>query len=274
MKKEWGQALVLPPFKGRIESKYDFPRFIEALSDCEALLNSSACQILHEERNRVGIIAFPQKDGGRVEIVVKEFLPRGINRLKSLFLHGKALKSWSGAQALLDRSIGTPFPVAYLEKRRNFFLERGYFLSEKIEGVEEIRTLFRRLTSRELQALLASLAAYLRSVHEGGILHRDLSDGNILVKRENHKEFYFHMIDTNRIRVKKRISIWQRIKNLIRLGIPAQAQPMFLSQYLESPEIHRHLWWWYRLNKIVFSGYIELKKKLRLRQLVRKLRIQ
>ncbi len=82
------------------------------------------------------------------------------------------------------------------------------------------------------------------------------------------------MIDTNRIRVKKRISIWQRIKNLIRLGIPAQAQPMFLSQYLESPEIHRHLWWWYRLNKIVFSGYIELKKKLRLRQLVRKLRIQ
>jgi len=229
---------------------------------------------MHEGRNRIGILAFPREDGGRVEIVVKEFLPRGVNSLKSIFLRGKALKAWSGAQALLARSIDTPFPVAYLEKRKRFVLERGYFISERIEGVEELRTLFRRLSSPELQALLSALAAFLRSVHEKGILHLDLSDGNILVDRENSQKFHFYLIDTNRIRVKEHISLGKRIKNLIRLGVPAETQSLFLSQYLETPEIDRRLWQWYRLNKSVFSGYIELKKRLRLKQLAQKLRIQ
>lgn len=274
MKKEFGQVVSLLPFNGRLESKYDFPRFFEALSDCEILLERLDCRILHEGRNRVGVLALPQKDGDQIEIVVKEFCPRGIDRLKSLCLRSKALKAWSGAQALKARSIGTPFPVAYLEKRGRFFLEKGYFLSERIEGVEEIRILFRRLPLPELRTLLSSLAAFLRAVHDRGILHRDLSDGNILVKRENDETYFFYMIDTNRIKVKDRIGLLKRIKNLIRLGVPAQIQSIFLIQYLEAPKMRRHLWWWYRMNKRTFSWYIELKKKLKLKQLIQKLRIQ
>lgn len=274
MKKEFGQVVSLPPFSGRLESEYNFPQFLEALLNCEILLDSSDCQILHQGRNRVGILALPHKDGGQVEIVVKEFCPRGIDRLKSLCLRGKALKAWSGAQALRARSIGTPFPVAYLEKRGRFYLEKGYFLSERVEGVEEIRFLFLKLPLHELQKLLSSLGAFLRSVHDGGILHRDLSDGNILVKMVNNETYCFYMIDTNRIKVKNRIGLFQRIKNLIRLGVPAQAQSIFLTQYLENPRIKRYLWGWYRVNKKTFSWYIGLKRKLRLRQLAQKLRVQ
>ncbi len=274
MKEEFGQAVSLPPFNGRLDSEYDFPRFLEALSDCDVLLERPNCRLLHEGRNRVGVLALPHKDSGHIEIVVKEFCPRGIDRLKSLCLRSKALKAWSGAQILKARSIGTPHPVAYLEKRGRFFLGKGYFLSERVEGVEEIRALFRRLPLPELHTLLSSLAALLRVVHDRGILHRDLSDGNILVKKENDETFCFYMIDTNRIRVKKRISHLKRTKNLIRLGIPPQSQPFFLAQYLEGSKVRRHLWWWYRMNKGTFSWYIELKKKLRLRQLARKLRIQ
>ena len=147
-------------------------------------------------------------------------------------------------------------------------------MTERVGGVEEIRGLFRRLPLPELHALLSSLAVFLRAVHDRGILHRDLSDGNILVKREHDETFCFYMIDTNRIRVKKRIDLFKRTKNLIRLGVPSQSQSFFLAQYLEGSRVRRHLWWWYRMNKGTFSWYTGLKKKLRLRQLTRKLRIQ
>lgn len=255
-------------------SEYNHPTFLEAISDCESLLRSPACEFLHEGRNRVGAVPLPRKDGVKAEIVIKEFRSQGMNRLKSIFLPGKASKAWVGAHALLEREMGTPFPVAFLELRRKFSLERSYYLSERIEGVEEIRFLFRNLPPEELQALLVSLARHLSACHRRGILHRDLSDGNILVKKNHQKNYQFFLIDTNRVRVIRRISLLRRVKNLVRLGIPPQAQRRFLSQYLGSRGHKKFLWLWYRLNKRIYSWYIDMKKKLRLRQLARKLRIQ
>jgi hypothetical protein len=42
----------------------------------------------------------------------------------------------------------------------------------------------------------------------------------------------------------------------------------------EKKDLRPVLWTWYRMNKAVFTGYVGLKKKLRLRELARKLRIQ
>ena len=64
------------------------------------------------------------------------------------------------------------------------------------------------------------------------------------------------------------------IKNLIRLGIPPDSQHFFLEQYLSPKQLKKHRWFWYKTNKMVYSWYIEFKKKLRLKQLARKLKIQ
>lgn len=274
MKKEANQSVGLLRFQGRVSSEYNHPAFLEAISDCEGLLQSPACELLHEGRNRVGVVLLPRKDGGKADIVIKEFRPQGVNRLKSIFLPGKASKAWVGAHALLERAIGTPFPVAFLELRRKFSLERSYYLSERIEGVEEIRFLFRNLPPEELQVLLNSLARHLSACHRRGILHRDLSDGNILVKKNHQKNYQFFLIDTNRVRVTRRINLLRRVKNLVRLGVPPWTQRGFLSQYLGGRSVKRDLWLWYCLNKRIYSWYIEMKKKLRLRRLARKLRIQ
>lgn len=272
--KEFGLPLSLGPYKGRIQPKYNHPLFIQAISDPEKLLRSPSCQIIHVGRNRLGILALPLKDGKEADVVIKEFHYRGVNRLKSVFLQGKAHRAWAGANALLEREIGTPFPVAYLENRKKLALERSYYLSKKIEGIEEIRSLFRNLSFEELRNLLSSLASYLLSCHQKGILHRDLSDGNILVERKNEQRYRFYLIDTNRIRIKRSIRLLQRIKNLIRLGIPDDAQFYFLSQYLGTSRVRRFLWLWYKMNKQTYSSYMEWKKKLRLRQITRKLKIQ
>jgi serine/threonine protein kinase len=118
------------------------------------------------------------------------------------------------------------------------------------------------------------LSGYLSLCHERGILHRDLSDGNILVKEDKSGEFRFYLIDTNRIRIKGRISSLKRIKSLIRLGVPPEHQRYFMEQYSGEDRVKGFLWFWYRFNKMVYSNNIKLKKKLRLRQLARKLKIQ
>ena len=257
-----------------MDSKYDHPQFLEALTNCEALLDGSDCEILHEGRNRVAVLSLPRKDGTKADIVIKEFRSRGINKLKSIFLPGKASKAWTGAHRLLEREIDTPFPVAYLEERRRFSLRRSYYLSERIEGVEEVRSLFRSLSSQKLESLLLALARCLSTCHQRGVLHRDLSDGNILVRKSNQNHYQFFLIDTNRVRVKRHISLLSRVKNLIRLGVPSGAQRFFLSCYLESHGVKTFIWIWYRLHKWYYSWYIEMKKKLRLRKIARRLGIQ
>lgn len=274
MKKEFGQSISLPSFKGRVQPKYNHPPFIQAISDCQRLLDDPECEILLDSRNRVGVVELPLPDGKKVEIVLKEFRSRGVNKLKSVFLPTKAFKAWQGGNALLERGIDTPFPVAYLERRKILFLDKSFFLAERLSDVEEIRSLLRELPSSELQELLVSLAQYISSCHRKGIFHRDLSDGNILVRKQEDGKLRFYLTDTNRIRVKRKIGLLRGIKNLIRLGVPPDSQRFFLEQYLGSKQLRKYLWFWYKINKIVYSWYIEFKKKLRLKQLARKLKIQ
>ncbi len=274
MNKEFGQPFSSLPFKGRIQSSYKHPLFVQAISDCNRLLNDQDTEILLDKRNRVGVVALPQEDGENVYIVIKEFHSRGVNRLKSLLLPGKAFKAWHGAVALVEREIETPAPVAFLERRKGLFLDQSFFLTERVSGVQEIRFLFPKLPPSELRELLVSLSQHLSTSHKKGILHRDLSDGNILVKRDKSGNFRFYLIDTNRIRVKKRIGLLSGVKNLIRLGVPLDFQRFFLEHYLGETRVKRFHWFWYKINKSLYSNFVELKKKLRLRQLAQKLKIQ
>jgi serine/threonine protein kinase len=275
MKKKFGLPLILPPFRGRIQAEYIHPLFLQAISDCKRLLEEKKAEILLEGRNRVAVVVgLPRADETKADIVIKEFHSVGVNRLKSAFVSGKAFKSWQGACALVEKGIETPAPVAYLEERKGLFLEQSFFLAERIEGAQEIRFIFRELPSSELRRLLAGLSRHLSFCHKQGVLHHDLSDGNILVGKDERGDFRFYLLDTNRIRLKDRIGLLKKVKNLIRLGIPPELQRYFLEQYLGKSRAKRFLWLWYRINKTAYTQFVELKKKLRLRKLSRKLKIQ
>jgi len=265
-------VLDIPPFKGRILSDYDEPTLVEALEDCDALLEEA--RILEESRNRVGVCTLPTKDGGTIELVIKEFRTRGVNKWKSLFLPSKAQKAWKGSLALLGRGFLTPPPVAYLERRTSSFLKQSYFIAEYVPNIEEVRGLFRTLPHEELTPLLRDLARILAQCSGSGILHRDLSDGNVLMERKSGGQFRFFLLDTNRIRSRKHVGTFRGIKSLIRLGIPPDLQRFFLAEYLFHSPVKRVFWFWYRLNKSCFTGYIRLKEFLRLKKLAQRLKIQ
>jgi serine/threonine protein kinase len=266
--------LNLPPFRGRIHPGYNQPLVLQALSDCPRLLEQPGAKIVLEGRNKVGIVSLQLESGAQKNIFVKEYRLIGINRFKSRFLPSKAQRAWWGAIALAERGIATPSPVAYLEQRRKGFIDQSFFLTEEVEDVEEVRGIFRDVSESELRAFLIALAVFLKNCHREGILHRDLSDGNILTKKDASGRAVFYLIDTNRIRLKKKIGPLRGIKNLIRLGIPQDHQSFFLDEYLRGRNFRRFGFFWYKINKGSFTRYIGVKKTLRLRKLARKLKIQ
>jgi len=274
LKKNYGVELAVPSFRGRLEADYQSPGFVRVISDCYNLLNKPSTEILHEGRNRIGVLRISEGEKEVEEIVVKEFRTRGINKIKSIILHSKAYKAWRGSNQLKDCGINTPVPVAFLEKKQGLFLEQSFFLSGMVRGIEEIRHLFPSLSGGELRLLLKELARFLLYSHQQGILHRDLSDGNILVRKDEQGKYIFYIIDTNRVRKKKRIRVLSRVKNLIRLGVPPSSQREFLKQCLSKERLNYFFWFWYKLNKNTYAGFIGLKKKLRLKKIVEKLKIQ
>jgi len=266
--------LDLGPYRGEVGAEYDDPLFVDAIAHPEELWTRPDAELLLEKRNRIGTVRIFLSSGLYRDIVVKEFSSRGIIRLKSLLQPSKAARAWRGALALKERGLGTASPAGYLEKRRRGLVESSFFFAARIDGAEEIRGLFRSLPAADLEPLLCALAAFLSQCHDRGILHRDLSDGNILVKRDHSVRTFFYLLDTNRIRVHKKLGGFRRSKNLVRLGVPPAFQGFFLRKYFGKKPLRKSHWFWYRINKVVFTGYLSLKKKLRLRQIARFLRIQ
>jgi serine/threonine protein kinase len=274
VKRDFGQTLLVPPYKGRISPHYNHPLFIQAISNCRKILSDPNSEILLDGRNRVGVATIALGEQSSVQVVIKQFFSRGVIRIKSAIFPSKASRAWRGAAYLLEKKIMTPVPIAYLEKKRRLFLEESFFVAEKVDGAEEIRYIFPQLEHSKLRKLLSSLGQYLSFCHNEGVLHKDLSDGNILVKKDTQGDFKFYLIDTNRIRIKKKIGNMKKVMNLVRLGIPLSHQRFFLESCIGELKFKKYLWFGYKFNKMRYSQWIRIKKLLRLKKIARILRIQ
>jgi tRNA A-37 threonylcarbamoyl transferase component Bud32 len=260
--------------KIRVEPRFDRPEFRAWLATIEEHAAAPGAEVLHAARNLVTAVRVPLSDGRALDLVVKEFRPRGLHRLRTLVGRSKAERSARGAARLQAAGLHTPAAAAALERRRRGTVEKAWFVAERVRGAVEIRSLFRELAAPELKPLLAALARDLRAAHAAGILHRDLSDGNILVERGPGEAFVFHFLDTNRVRRKRRLGASARAKNLIRLGVPESARREFLGFYAgeggPDPSFVRR----YEKSKAAFERWLRFKKKARLRQWARRLKLQ
>jgi serine/threonine protein kinase len=158
--------------------------------------------------------------------------------------------------------------MAYLERRSRGFVVEGFYLSACLPDAVEIRSLLRELPPDDLGRLLAGLAKFLVFCHNEGILHRDLSDGNISSLAPGPPTTW--LIDTNRIRV-RRSSVLVRLRNIVRLSPPPTGP---FHRRLGDRRASRALLLWYRANKAWYSGVIAFKRKLGLRRLAERLGIQ
>jgi hypothetical protein len=270
------RPLDLSPYRGEIAAAFDTPGFTAALKNFRTLLNGPDAAVLLDGRNKVRAVRIPSASDPTAEYVFKDFGLHGLRKLRSLVQPSPAAKAWRGANALKDRGFLTPSPVAFLERRRRGFVVEGVFVAERVSGGREVRALFRDLGEPDLKTLLAGLAPVLRSLHDRGLVHRDLSDGNVLVRDRSGRAAEFFFLDTNRIRLRRRVGRFSRARNLVRLGVPPAGRSFFLARYEEAgtKPIGPGFAFWYHLGKKSFARWVRFKKALRLRRIARKLKLQ
>jgi serine/threonine protein kinase len=317
------RTLHLPPFRGLIAAAYDHPETLAALGDLPGLLRSPSAETLQSGRNIIVAVRLPASGVDSVEAVVKIFGSRGFHKLKTLLLPSKGVRAWHGAVALRGDGFETPGPIAVLERRRFGVAVESVFAAERVRGGLEIRDLFREKPESDLRGLIEALAPALAGLHAAGLVHRDLSDGNVLVFSDENPSkfpnsggyspaespsavpplssalpktgsdlgiaaittspqsspsgFHFCFLDTNRVRRRRNLGPLGRARNLVRLGVPPPLRPFFLDRYIRAAGASfssSRFEFYYRTAKRSFESWLAFKKKLRLRAIARKLRLQ
>ena len=264
----------LPPYRGLIVPEFDTSETRGLLARIDSLADDPTAEVLQAGRNLVVAARTTAADGRVIDLVIKAFRPRGFSALKTIVVPSKAVWAWRGALHLGAAGLLTPLPVACLEARSRGIVRRSFFLAERLKEGTEIRGLLRDLPPDRLRPLLAELAHAVRLGHDRGVLHADLSDGNVLVQGLPGGPFRFYFLDTNRIKKRRRLGPLARARNLVRLGIPPALRRGFLEAYAGGAGPRPAFAFLYARSKSAFSGWLRFKKKAKLRAWARKLKIQ
>jgi hypothetical protein len=102
---------------------------------------------------------------------------------------------------LLEKGIKTPFPVAYIEVKKNGFFHTGYLVTEYVDYPLLSHLNVEEYTQEELKKLSSSFIYFTISLQEKRILPLDYNPGNIFYFYNKKNDCYdFALTDINRMR--------------------------------------------------------------------------
>ena len=146
------------------------------------------------------------------DVIVKRYKkPHLINRIAYTFFRpSKAKRAYEYALRLSELNINTPTPIAYIEQNSCGLINYGYFISVYEKDYSDIRNLMTGAQTDD--DLLQELSTYIANFHNKGVLHFDMSPGNILYKKDENN-YRFTLIDINRMQFLPSISKIKRFKS-------------------------------------------------------------
>ncbi|HLD09821.1 MAG TPA: lipopolysaccharide kinase InaA family protein, partial [Methylophilaceae bacterium] len=232
--------------------------------------------LLRNARNAIWTILDPC-DAARKLVVKQPVKVRSYKKLLGRFRPSKALRSWNGASELLRRGIETARPVAYFEKIDDTSLTQNYYICEYIKADFSVRKIFSAFAAgNEVyqgvteEDAYRQLCDYLCTMHNRGIYFRDLSGGNILIRKSEGNTLNFSLIDTGRVHffnhgtpLSKRISDLTRVCNKLH----AAGRDRFMSMYMG--RLGRHFGFWQRLPFYLYNTKVILKRRLKRKNLIK-----
>lgn len=166
------------------------------------------------------------------EVIVKRYkIPHIINRIAYTYLRApKAVRAYEYAQKLLSMNIQSPEPIAYIITQKGGLIAYSYFISIYESTYKDIRSVMEGSETDE--NLIQSLGKYTASLHNQGVLHHDLSPGNVLYTKQAN-EYQFSLIDINRMEFTTNISFKKRCKSFNRLSFNKDVLKRVAAAYAE-----------------------------------------
>jgi len=242
----------------------------------EQLEQVPAERIFRDTRNKVWNI---ESDLGM--LTVKLNRARGLKKLSYRFLESKGKRHWNNAIHMLRRGIDTPMPVAYFERHQSAGIENNYYVTQFLEGAFSARDVFTSINNGEPDinglshdALLKVIAEFVCDMHNAGILHRDLSSGNLLLRKEGDVVKPY-LIDIGRARILKNLKTRKRLIDVMRIcyKLPWSGREQLMAYYQDS--LGKELpYWRLAVNYYVFKQkskrYIKGNIKKAWKKLVKK----
>jgi len=178
---------------------------------------------IHKARNELKVISHQNE-----ALVVKSFkipsLPRRL--FYTLFRDSKAKKSYDYSVKI---GTFTPDPIAYVEFYNSGLLSDSYFISKRFAYDFTIREPLLEPDFQDRKAIFESFAEFTFQLHNRGILHKDYSPGNILI-RKDEQGYLFKIVDINRMEFKV-LTLKERLRNFNKLWARDEDLKMIIERY-------------------------------------------
>ncbi len=188
--------------RGEIDADYFQSHFIAFLKDLPQAVIERRFPILKEREDRLYLIAEIEHGGSKESLFVKiDDFTRKVRFkkwIRNWFVRSRARKSWEAAHYFLEQGFPTPFPIAFLEKRRYGFLLQSYLLVRFIGPAVSLQKGYLARDpgknpssihgSTKQRGLMIRLASLLAAIHERGVSYGDLKASNLLIASEGEKE--------------------------------------------------------------------------------------
>lgn len=204
---------------------------------------------------------------GNQKINIKSFkIPNAVNKLiYTLFRKSKAERSFSFAEFLVSRNIGTPLPIAFAENKSALSFNESYYVSEHLDYDLTFRELVQNPNYPGWEEILRAFTRFTYHLHENEIEFLDHSPGNTLIKTGGG-EFEFFLVDLNRMNFKK-MNFVERMQNFSRLTPKKEMIRIMSNEYsnlLKKPEeeVFEKMWFFTNQFQKRFFRKKELKRKI------------
>ncbi len=158
---------------------------------------------------------------GNEKVNIKFFQKPGILKsiIYSFFRSTKAKRSFDYANYLLEHSISTPFPIAFIEERNIFgLLGNSFYFCEQMDYDFTIRELIHDSLFPERNIILEQFAEFTFKLHEAKVNFLDHSPGNTLIVNKGDGNYEFYLIDLNRMKFEN-LSIKKRMDNFKKMWL-------------------------------------------------------
>lgn len=174
----------------------------------------------------------------QLAVHVKSFGLQG--RLKDAldsYSGSRACRSWQTAQAMLERGIGTPRPIAFLDRWAGRRILESYLFTELEQDMCTFKDELIRLYTTDpecarIMALLECVARAIKAMHDAGIAHRDLGNQNILLRPVGPAGWSdVKFVDLNRAQVGPRLGLAARAFDISRISLPSDFLRVFKEMY-------------------------------------------
>jgi hypothetical protein len=228
--------------------------------------NNSGTLFGNGDRNKIKLFDLNGKT-----INIKSFkIPNIVNKIAyKYFRKSKAKRSFEYATILLEKGIGTPQPIAFLENFNTIGLKDSYYVSEHLITELTYRELVEVPDYPDHDTILRQFTRFTFDLHQKGVEFLDHSPGNTLIKKIENDKYDFFLVDLNRMNFHDNMSFEQRMNNFSRLTPQEGMIKIMSNEYSKfykdktEAEIFEKMWQSTTDFQEEFARKKRLKKKLK-----------